>query len=233
MEKDVFLRHLAQELRFYLPQADREAVLRDYAEYFDSAHSAGEGDSEVCARLGSPTVLAREIRSAGGSKSLPLLRTAATWLYRQPEPSRWPGLLSLLPLLLGFFICIQAKGWIFPAYLWSVFFNQVPAAPLHLVGPAAVGTVMLFFCGSFSLCLSCLIWSRQNASLRRLYQLPLYLGACVTFLLFRRFLCWMGDSSHLRRLFLEALIPLCCGIILSTLLFIALTRRGKSYGRGV
>lgn len=236
MEKDAFLRQLALELRFYLPRADRVAVLQDYCEYFDSALDEGKNEAETCAQLGSAKELAREIRSSEPLPRFFTLRGAATWVMRTLENPLLGRALIGLPLLWGLFLWITARGWIFWQYLLSISPAGVGGIALADIGPAAVGNIFLLVWLFISLGTACLVWSSRNASLVRLFWLPFYLGGCMTLGGIYRLFHSLTELAALPQLLLRSMLPLAWGAAAAAVLFLALTwprRGGTHHGRAV
>ena len=65
MTRDEFLKRLRRGLGG-LPSATIDDIMADHAAHFDAAHEEGRSDAEVCAALGDPGRLARELKLEAG-----------------------------------------------------------------------------------------------------------------------------------------------------------------------
>lgn len=64
MDKETYMRQLAQELSRWMPEAEKQDILRWYEEYF--AEAGPEREAEVIGQLDAPAVLARRLAKEGG-----------------------------------------------------------------------------------------------------------------------------------------------------------------------
>lgn len=86
MDKLTYLAELAEGLARWVPERDRQDILRYYAEYFDEAGPDKEG--QVVAELGAPWALACRLAVEGGYVTQ---EKADSWT--PPKKKRWPWVL--------------------------------------------------------------------------------------------------------------------------------------------
>ena len=89
MDKLTYLAELAEGLARWVPERERQAILRYYAEYFDEAGPDKEG--QVVAELGDPWALSCRLAVEGGYVTQ---QGADSWTPRQNKRKRWPLVLA-------------------------------------------------------------------------------------------------------------------------------------------
>lgn len=85
MDKITYLAELAEGLARWVPERERQDILRYYAEYFDEAGAEREG--EVIAELGDPWALSCRLAVEGGFVTQ---EKANSWTPRQNRRRIWP-----------------------------------------------------------------------------------------------------------------------------------------------
>ena len=100
MDKITYLAELAEGLARWVPERERQNILRYYAEYFEEA--GPDREAEVVAELGDPWALSCRLAVEGGYVTY---EKAASWKHR----IKWPGILigtavglSIFALVFGF-----------------------------------------------------------------------------------------------------------------------------------
>lgn len=68
----------------HMDKADIDDIIRDYAEFFEEGRRQGSSDAEICAKLGSPELIAQQILEENGH-SVSLAPTTATSEFKMPE----------------------------------------------------------------------------------------------------------------------------------------------------
>ena len=99
MDKITYLAELAEGLARWVPERERQDILRYYAEYFEEAGPNRE--AEVVAELGDPWALSSRLAVEGGYVTY---EKAASW---RPE-KRWPKI--LLGTAVGLSVCALVLG---------------------------------------------------------------------------------------------------------------------------
>ena len=89
MDKLTYLAELAEGLARWVPERERQDILRYYAEYFDEAGPDKEG--QVVAELGDPWALSCRLAVEGGYVTQ---QGADSWTPRQNKRKRWPLVLA-------------------------------------------------------------------------------------------------------------------------------------------
>ena len=89
MDKLTYLAELAEGLARWVPERERQGILRYYAEYFDEAGPDKEG--QVVAELGDPWALSCRLAVEGGYVTQ---QGADSWTPRQNKRKRWPLVLA-------------------------------------------------------------------------------------------------------------------------------------------
>ncbi len=224
MTKKDFLHKLKIELGFHLSSQERQAVIEDYEEYFDSALYEGKTEEETCKQLGDIEKLAKEIIGNDNKKKPIWIRNLTHKINDSCHNVYFINIVTILPLIVGLGLWIKYKGWFFWAYLLH------RKIELMYVGPSALGNISFLILAFISLSLACLIWSNRNSSLSRIFQVPFYIGAAVSLGDIGRLLKSLSEPNLFLSSLLRAMIPLLCGIIISIILFFKLTlfQRGGS-----
>ncbi len=211
MTKENFLYQLELELLFYLSVEDRKSVIEDYSEYFESALDEGTSEDEICKQLGDAKRLAKEIIGNGDSRNSLWFGDLDHKMNCAFKNANFARAITLLPLIIGLAFWIKNRGWIFWRYLWiwgdmNVDKLSKVGDEVSYLGPAAVGNIMLLLFVFISLGSACIIWSSRKSSLSRLFQMPFYVGSCITLSNINGFLRSFAEpplSPHL----LRAMIP--------------------------
>ena len=89
MDKITYLAELAEGLARWVPERERQDILRYYAEYFDEAGPGREG--EVVAELGDPWALSCRLAVEGGYVSQ---EAANSWVPPRKRTKVWPFVLA-------------------------------------------------------------------------------------------------------------------------------------------
>ena len=89
MDKLTYVAELAEGLARWVPERERQDILRYYAEYFDEAGPDKEG--QVVAELGDPWALSCRLAVEGGYVTQ---QGADSWTPRQNKRKRWPLVLA-------------------------------------------------------------------------------------------------------------------------------------------
>lgn len=89
MDKLTYLAELAEGLARWVPERERQDILRYYAEYFEEAGPDKEG--QVVAELGDPWALSCRLAVEGGYITQ---EKADSWTPRQNKRRRWPLVLA-------------------------------------------------------------------------------------------------------------------------------------------
>ena len=100
MDKLTYLAELAEGLARWVPERERQNILRYYAEYFDEAGPDKEG--QVVAELGDPWALSCRLAVEGGYVTQ---QGADSWTPRQNKRKRWPLVLA------GTVACVAIARW--------------------------------------------------------------------------------------------------------------------------
>ena len=87
MDKLTYLAELAEGLARWVPERERQDILRYYAEYFEEAGE--EREAEVVAELGDPWALSCRLAVEGGYVSA---QQAENWT--PPKRKKWPWVLA-------------------------------------------------------------------------------------------------------------------------------------------
>jgi uncharacterized membrane protein len=228
MNKNEFLHKLKLELNFYLSSQECRTVIEDYAEYFDSALAEGRSEEEICLQLDDVKKLSKEIIFNGYKKKTLWLRNIANKINCIFDNTLFTKSLTLLPIAIGIALWTQNKGWIFWKFLW-IWHNLSSVAPNNitnesiLVGQSASGNIAFLTITFISLSFACLIWCKKNVSLYRMFQMPFYIGAFVSFGSMNHLLGSLMEPYLFTQSLLRATIPLFCGLIISVILFITLS----------
>lgn len=99
MDKITYLAQLAEGLARWVPERERQDILRYYAEYFEEA--GVEREAEVVAELGDPWALSSRLAVEGGYVSQ---EGAASWTPRQNKRKIWPWVLLGTAAVLVFIV---------------------------------------------------------------------------------------------------------------------------------
>ena len=100
MDKITYLAQLAEGLARWVPEQERQDILRYYAEYFEEAGPGREG--EVVAELGDPWALSSRLAVEGGYVSW---EQANAWTPPRKKRKVWPIVVGVLAAL-GVLMCI-------------------------------------------------------------------------------------------------------------------------------
>ena len=228
MTKKEFLHQLKIELSFYLSSQERQAVIEDYAEYFDSALDDGKSEEEICIQLGDVKKLAEEITDNGNKKKFLWIRNIAHKIDFICKNSRLTKIITILPAVIGLMLWIKYKGWIFWSSLgvWANLNTVITdniTGELMYAGQSAMANINFFILAFISLSLTCLVWSNRNFSLSRIFHVPFYIGVCVSLGFVGHLLKSFSEPRLFSQSLLKAVIPLLCGMIISAILFLKLT----------
>lgn len=68
----------------HMTKADIDDIIRDYAEFFEEGRRQGSSDGEICAKLGSPELIAQQILEENGH-SVSLAPPAAKSEFKMPD----------------------------------------------------------------------------------------------------------------------------------------------------
>lgn len=68
----------------HLPKEDVDDIIRDYAEFFEEGRRQGQSDGEICAKLGSPELVAEQILEENGHK-VAITPVAPKKEFKMPE----------------------------------------------------------------------------------------------------------------------------------------------------
>ena len=131
MDKITYLAELAEGLARWVPERERQNILRYYAEYFEEAGL--EREAEVVAELGDPWALSCRLAVEGGYVTW---EKAASW---RPE-KRWPRVLLGMAVGLTVFALVAGMG-----LLGLLGFNAMRTesnGPVHVFGEAEQVTVV-------------------------------------------------------------------------------------------
>lgn len=61
MNKMMYLERLEACLKWKIPKAEVDDIMRDYAEYFEEGRRQSKTDTEICAKLGDPEIVAKQL----------------------------------------------------------------------------------------------------------------------------------------------------------------------------
>ena len=118
MDKITYLAELAEGLARWVPERERQDILRYYAEYFEEA--GPDREAEVVAELGDPWALSSRLAVEGGYVTW---EKAASW---SPKKT-WPKVLLGMAVGLTVFTLVFAFGLVFTNIRRSVSFTENPA----------------------------------------------------------------------------------------------------------
>ena len=125
MDKITYLAELAEGLARWVPERDRQDILRYYAEYFEEA--GPDREAEVVAELGDPWALSSRLAVEGGFVTW---EKAASWRHKV----KWPGVLIGAMVGLSVFALVFAFGLVFTNIVrYSAGFTE---NPVRFVGEA-------------------------------------------------------------------------------------------------
>ena len=232
MTRKKFLKQLKTELFFHLCPHDRKSVLEDYSEYFDAALEEGKSEEEICRQLGDAKKLAKEIIGIDDKKRLTGFENTVSKLDSLLGNVGFAKAITILPLIIGAVLWISRRGWIFWKHIqvfWNLnadVLNSLGADAMQL-GPAATGNIALFMSLFLSLGIACLLWSKRNTTLRRIFEIPLFAGLCVSLGCIYAFLGNM-DAPPMLPHFLKTMIPLLCGAVVSVIIFFVWSRPARN-----
>ena len=99
MDKITYLAQLAEGLARWVPERERQDILRYYAEYFEEA--GAEREAEVIQELGDPWALSSRLAVEGGYVSQ---EGAASWTPRRNKRKIWPWVLLGTAAVLVFIV---------------------------------------------------------------------------------------------------------------------------------
>ncbi len=85
MNKLDYLNQLENILKkHHMSKADIDDIIRDYAEFFEEGRRQGQSDGEICAKLGSPELVAQQILEENGH-SVAVTPVAPKTEFKMPE----------------------------------------------------------------------------------------------------------------------------------------------------
>ena len=124
MDKITYLAELAEGLARWVPERERQDILRYYAEYFEEA--GFEREAEVVAELGDPWALSCRLAVEGGYVTW---EKAASWTPRK----RWPKVLIGTAVGLTVFALVAGMGLV-----GALAFNVVRGVTRQVIDPFTV-----------------------------------------------------------------------------------------------
>ena len=168
MKRSEYLQELKRNLS-RLPVVERDEILRDQAEYFDSAIAAGRSEEDICRALGDPRTLAASFVAQG---AITRAENSSTFGNRVREiPRIFGSLLILAPLnfivVLGPYLAAAAillALWaaslaIGAASVWSLGQFHLSSSGAAALGMAQVLSVDFFAIGMGALAAFAIIGS--------------------------------------------------------------------------
>ena len=127
MDKITYLAELAEGLARWVPERERQDILRYYAEYFEEAGPGRE--TEVVTELGDPWALSSRLAVEGGYVSW---EKAASWRPKK----RWPK------VLIGSAVGLTIFALVFGFGLLAVNVVRTVSDPVRFVGELEQGTLV-------------------------------------------------------------------------------------------
>ena len=128
MDKITYLAELAEGLARWVPERERQDILRWYAEYFEEA--GPEREAEVVAELGDPWALSSRLAVEGGYVTW---EKAASWRHKV----KWPG------VLIGAMVGLSVFALVFAFGLLAVNgVRNVSSEPVNVFGEVEQATVV-------------------------------------------------------------------------------------------
>ncbi|MDE6260244.1 MAG: DUF4097 family beta strand repeat-containing protein [Oscillospiraceae bacterium] len=140
MDKLTYLAELAEGLARWVPERERQDILRYYAEYFEEA--GPEREAEVVRELGDPWALSSRLAVEGGYVTQ---EQADGW--RPPKKKKWPYVLAICVVVVVALIGSLLTAMIaLGRYLWR---NNVAQTPSQIQGIVEEGTGIDRFEGTY------------------------------------------------------------------------------------
>ena len=127
MDKLTYLAELAEGLARWVPERERQDILRYYAEYFEEA--GPDREAEVVAELGDPWDLSSRLAVEGGYATQ---FQADTWT--PPKKKKWPWILAITA------VAAVAVVFVVMALSWSAMDIVRTVVRVEAVSPAVVET---------------------------------------------------------------------------------------------
>ena len=129
MDKLTYLAELAEGLARWVPERERQDILRYYAEYFEEA--GPEREAEVIRELGDPWALSSRLAVEGGYVTQ---EQAGGWT--PPKKKKWPWVLAVCAVLAVALIgSIVSAATALGQYIWR---NNVAQTPVQTQDVAAI-----------------------------------------------------------------------------------------------
>ncbi|MBD5134198.1 MAG: DUF4097 family beta strand repeat protein [Clostridiales bacterium] len=128
MDKITYLAELAEGLARWVPERERQDILRYYAEYFEEA--GPEREAEVIKELGDPWALSSRLAVEGGFVAQ---EQAVSWT--PPKKKKWPWVLAICAV-----VAVALMGSLVTALvgLGRYVFNNVAQTPVQTVDVATI-----------------------------------------------------------------------------------------------